>query len=76
MENIYFNRVDMAEWFPGANGYYLQALNEDSEELEAEIMLTKVEFWSLPGDTFDLEDLEDESIRERMETSYTELQGK
>lgn len=76
MENIYFNRVDMAEWFPGAKGYHLQALNENSDELEAEITLTKVEFWSLPGDTFDLEDLEDDFILWRMESAYTELQGK
>lgn len=75
MDNIFFERVDMAEWFPGATGRYLRALDRDSLELEAEISLTADEFWSLPGDTFDDDELEDESILERILTEYSERQG-
>lgn len=75
MDNIFFERVDMAEWFPGATDHYLRALDRDSLELEAEIILTADEFWSLPGDTFEEDELEDENILARILTEYSERQG-
>lgn len=75
MDNIFFERVDMAEWFPGATDHYLRALDRDSLELEAEIILTADEFWSLPGDTFEEDELEDENILTRILTEYSERQG-
>lgn len=75
MDNIFFERVDMAEWFPGATGHYLRALDRDTLELEAEICLTSEEFWDLPGDTFEEDELKDEKILERILNEYSELQG-
>lgn len=75
MDNIFFERVDMAEWFPGATDHYLRALDRDSLELEAEVILTADEFWSLPGDTFEEDELEDENILARILTEYSERQG-
>lgn len=75
MENYYFNRVDMSEWFPGATAKLLQALDNDTNDLLAEISVTPVEFWSLPGDTFEEDELEDEEIFERVLDSYSERMG-
>ena len=74
MDNYYLSRIDLAEWMPGANGYILQALDNDTNDLIAEISIDKYTFWSLPGDTFEESDLEDDLL-EKLLNEYSELQG-
>lgn len=75
MDNCYLERLDMAEWIPGASGHYLRALEMDTGDVMAEVSMTAVEFWSLPADAFEVEELEDEKILARIRTEYNELQG-
>ncbi len=73
MENYTLIRIDFAEWFPGATAKLLQAIDEDGELL-AEIKVSTDEFWALPGDEFDEDDL-DEELLERLLNDYSERQG-
>lgn len=73
MEDYTLVRVDWAEWFPGASAKVLQAVDVDGELL-AEINVSTDVFWSLPGDEFDEDDL-DEELLERLLNDYSERQG-
>lgn len=74
MEDYTLVRIDWSEWFPGANNYVVQAVDNQTEELLAEVTVSKDVFWSLPGDEFDEDDL-DEGLLERLLDAYSEAQG-